>query len=60
MRKITVLSFITLDGVIQSPGSPQEDTSGGFNYGGWIAPYDDEVGTKIQERLMKPADLLLG
>ncbi|HEY8935711.1 MAG TPA: dihydrofolate reductase family protein [Cyclobacteriaceae bacterium] len=60
MRKIIVLSMITLDGVMQGPGGPEEDTSGGFNYGGWVAPYDDEVSGKILERLLKPADYLLG
>ncbi len=52
--------MITLDGVIQGPGAPEEDTSGGFKFGGWVAPYDDEVGNKLMARLMKPADLLLG
>ena len=61
MRKITVLSMITLDGVMQAPGGPKEDTSGGFKYGGWTASYQDEAGGKIFfEKLMKPADLLLG
>ena len=60
MRKIIVLSMITLDGVMQAPGGPGEDTSGDFEYGGWVAPYDDEVSGKILEKLMKPADLLLG
>jgi len=60
MRKIIVLSMITLDGVMQAPGGPEEDKSGGFKYGGWVAPYDDEVGNKIMEKLMKPSDLLLG
>jgi dihydrofolate reductase len=60
MRKIIVLSMITLDGVMQAPGGPGEDTSGGFKYGGWTAPYGDEVGGKAMEKLMKPADLLLG
>jgi dihydrofolate reductase len=60
MRKIIVLSFITLDGVMQAPGGPEEDTSGGFKYGGWVAPYWDEVGDKVMEKQMKPADLLLG
>jgi dihydrofolate reductase len=60
MRKIIVLSFISLDGVMQAPGAPEEDTSGGFKYGGWSAPYSDEVYGKVIEKLMKPADLLLG
>ena len=60
MRKFIVLSMITLDGVMQAPGGPQEDTSGGFKYGGWVAPYGDEVGDKVMQRLMKPSDLLLG
>jgi dihydrofolate reductase len=60
MRKITVLSMISLDGVMQAPGGPTEDTSGGFKYGGWTAPYDDEVSSKFIERLLKPADYLLG
>jgi dihydrofolate reductase len=60
MRKIIVLSFITLDGVMQAPGGPEEDTSGGFRYGGWTAPYFDEAAGKIMEKQMKPADLLLG
>jgi dihydrofolate reductase len=60
MRKIIVLSFITLDGVMQAPGGPEEDTSGNFNYGGWVAPYFDEASGKVMEKQMKPADLLLG
>jgi len=60
MRKIIVLSMITLDGVMQAPGGPEEDTSGGFEYGGWVAPYGDEVSGKVIEKLMKPSDLLLG
>lgn len=60
MRKITVLSMITLDGVLQAPGGPEEDKSGGFKYGGWVAPYDDEVYGKIVEKELKPADYLLG
>jgi dihydrofolate reductase len=60
MRKIIVLSMITLDGVMQAPGGPEEDISGGFKYGGWTAPYGDEVGGKVMKKLMKPADLLLG
>ncbi len=60
MRKIIVLSFITLDGVMQAPGEPKEDTSGGFKYGGWTAPYFDEAAGKVMVKQMKPADLLLG
>jgi dihydrofolate reductase len=60
MRKIIVLSMITLDGVMQAPGGPEEDPSSNFKYGGWVAPYDDEAGGKVMQKLMKPADLLLG
>ncbi len=60
MRKIIVLSMITLDGVMQAPGGPEEDTSGGFKYGGWVAPYGDEVYGKVVEKELKPADYLLG
>src|SRR5574340_566711 len=60
MRKIIVLSMITLDGVLQAPGGPREDTSGGFKYGGWVAPYIDEVYFKVMERQLKPEDYLLG
>ncbi len=62
MRKIIVLSFITLDGVMQAPGGP-EDTSGGFKYGGWSAPYfyeADEAAGELIAKHMKSADLLLG
>jgi dihydrofolate reductase len=61
MRKIVVSSFITLDGVMQAPGGPEEDKSGVFKYGGWSAPYFDEVVDKVLEKQQKkPADLLLG
>jgi dihydrofolate reductase len=60
MRKIIVLSMISLDGVLQGPGAPKEDTSGGFKYGGWMAPYGDEVYDKVLKKQMKPTDLLLG
>jgi dihydrofolate reductase len=60
VRKIIVLSFISLDGVIQAPGGPKEDTSGGFKYGGWTAPYFDDFAGKIMQKQMQPADLLLG
>jgi dihydrofolate reductase len=60
MRKIIVLSMITLDGVMQAPGGPEEDTSGGFEYGGWVAPYSDEVYNKVVQEELQPADYLLG
>src|SRR6476661_8761837 len=61
MRKIIVLSMITLDGVMQAPGGPEEDTSGVFKYGGWTAPYGDEVGGKVvQKELSQTTDYLLG
>lgn len=61
MRKIVVLEFITLDGVMQAPGGPTEDTSGNFKFGGWTAPYFDEVSGKEMDKQMKGAyDLLLG
>lgn len=52
--------MISLDGVMQAPGGPEEDKSNGFKYGGWSAPYSDEVGNKVFQKLMEPADLLLG
>ena len=61
MRKIIVLTFITLDGVMQAPGGPGEDDSGGFKYGGWTVPYFDEfLGKIMTEQMGKPFDLLLG
>lgn len=61
MRKIIVLEHISLDGVIQAPGGPDEDTSGGFSRGGWISPYSDPVlGAAIRNQMNKPFDLLLG
>jgi dihydrofolate reductase len=60
MRKIIVLSMITLDGVMQAPGSPEEDKSGEFKYGGWTAPYGDEVYGEVVQKELKPADYLLG
>ena len=61
MRKIIVLSFITLDGVMQGPGGPTEDTSGNFTYGGWTVPYfDDSLGEIMAEQMSQPFDLLLG
>lgn len=63
MRKIIVQEFITLDGVIQAPGGPEEDQSGDFKYGGWIAPYfadTDDVVDRIMQRWMQSTDILLG
>ena len=61
MRKIIVLEQITLDGVIQGPGGPDEDTSEGFAYGGWTAPYSDEIlETVLRKQMNSPFDLLLG
>ena len=52
--------MITLDGVMQAPGGSKEDTAEGFEYGGWMAPYQDEVGGNIFEKEMRPAEYLLG
>jgi dihydrofolate reductase len=61
MRKLIVLEFVALDGVIQAPGGPEEDTSDGFAYGGWVAPYsDDVIGSVMKEQMNLPFDLLLG
>lgn len=61
MRKIVVLEHISLDGVIQAPGGPEEDTSGGFAHGGWISSYGDETsGTLLRKQMNSPFDLLLG
>ena len=61
MRKLIVLTFVTLDGVMQAPGGPTEDISGGFTYGGWTVPYfDDALGAIMSEQMGKPFDLLLG
>lgn len=61
MRKIIVLTFVTMDGVIQAPGGPEEDTSDGFKHGGWIVPYFDEfMGNVMAGQMGQPFDLLLG
>ncbi len=59
MRKIVVLSMISLDGVLQGPGGPKEDASGGFKHAGWVAPFGDEVYDKVVEKELKPAEYLL-
>src|SRR2546423_2458481 len=61
MRKLIVLSFITLDGIMQAPGGPEEDPSAGFRYGGWSVGYFDEsLGNVMAEQMGHPFDLLLG
>jgi dihydrofolate reductase len=61
MRKVIVLEHISLDGVIQAPGGPEEDTSGGFEHGGWIAPLSETVlGKAVRSQMNLPFDLLLG
>lgn len=61
MRKVIVGAMISLDGVMQAPGGPQEDPTGGFSYGGWVAPLADEVfGEEIGKMFSQPFDLLLG
>jgi dihydrofolate reductase len=61
MRKLTVSTFLTLDGVMQAPGGPEEDDSGGFAHGGWLVNYwDEHVGRFMDEAMSKPFDLVLG
>jgi dihydrofolate reductase len=61
MRKIIVVTFVTLDGVMQAPGGPQEDTEGGFEYGGWIVPhFDERLGAVMHEQMARTRALLLG
>ena len=60
-RDLAILSFVTLDGIMQAPAQPEEDRSGGFRHGGWAAPYWDEVMAQVKEEAMAaPYDLLLG
>jgi dihydrofolate reductase len=60
MRKIVVLTFITLDGVMQAPGGPEEDPSEDFEFGGWQAPFTDASDDTIPKLMAEPFDLLLG
>jgi len=61
MRKVNVLEFVSLDGVIQAPGGPEEDTSGGFAHGGRISPHSDSVSSAaIKKQMNMPFDLLIG
>ena len=61
MRKVVAIEFITLDGVIQAPGGTEEDTDGGFAYGGWMPPAsDDFIGSVMNKQMNLPFDLLLG
>jgi dihydrofolate reductase len=61
MRKIIVLSMIPLDAILQAPGGPGEDTSDGFEYGGWVSPYGDQIYDEaVENELKQPADYLLG
>jgi dihydrofolate reductase len=62
MRKIIVIEFVSLDGVMQAPGGPKEDISGGFNYGGWTAPYFDDFSGKVmgEQMSLERSELLLG
>jgi dihydrofolate reductase len=61
MRKLIVSTFLTLDGVMQAPGGPEEDDSGGFAYGGWSVNYwDDQMGQIMGDAMSVPFDLVLG
>jgi dihydrofolate reductase len=61
MRKLTINTFLTADGVMQAPGGPEEDPTGGFEHGGWSAGYwDEQMGQKMTELMAEPFALLLG
>lgn len=61
MRKIIAAAFVSIDGVMQAPGGPEEDPTGGFHFGGWQAPhFDEELGKAVEDYFSEPFDLLLG
>lgn len=61
MRKLVVNTFASLDGIMQAPGGPEEDPTGGFEHGGWSVPFwDDQMGESMSEFMGKPFDLVLG
>jgi dihydrofolate reductase len=61
MRKVITGAFVSLDGVMQAPGGPSEDPTGGFKLGGWVVPYvDEEFGAAVTGIFAQPFDLLLG
>lgn len=62
MRRIIVIMFVSLDGIMQAPGGPEEDMSGGFKYGGWTAPYFDEFSGEVmgEQMSLENSELLLG
>jgi dihydrofolate reductase len=61
MRKLVVTTFVTLDGVMQAPGAPKEDPSGGFTHGGWLVPFaDEDMGRQMVEWFSRAGDILLG
>ena len=61
MRKVITGAFVSLDGVMQAPGGPEEDLTRGFKFGGWVVPHTDEVfGQAVDKMFGQPFDLLLG